>query len=95
MANIELSNKDRKRLKAVLDNDSNAEKRIRAHIILLLADGWSIRGGIQGLYINDLALASEQIATTGPVRPNSPIVVLQNMGSTVYWGGFLGMEYNF
>lgn len=79
------------------DETDNAAFASEARISLsyYLADGWSIRGGLQGLYVSDIALASEQVATSGPVRPNSPIIVLQNMGTTMYWGGFLGMEYSF
>jgi hypothetical protein len=79
------------------DESDNAAvaSEVRVSLSYYLADGWSIRGGVQGMHMSDIALASEQVATTGPVLPNSPIIVLQNTGSVVYWGGFLGMEYSF
>ena len=77
------------------DDDIAFASEARLAVTYQLPSGWSIRGGYQGVYINDVALAGEQLPTTGPLIFASPIFVQQNLGSVSYHGGFLGMEYNF
>jgi hypothetical protein len=77
------------------DDDVAFGTEARLTVTYQLPSGWSIRGGYQGVYLNDVALAGEQVPTTGPVIFTSPIFVQQNLGNVIYHGGFLGVEYNF
>ena len=40
---LDITKQDRKRLKDIYDTSKNADHRIRAHAVLLAADGWSER----------------------------------------------------
>jgi hypothetical protein len=90
------------RSNAGVNNDGGDEtddiafgSELRIAVKYQLPSGWTIRGGYQTVYLNDVALASEQVATSGPVIFASPIFVPQNLGNVTYHGGFLGIEYSF
>lgn len=52
--------------------------------------GWAIRGGYQLLWIEGVALASDQIAVSDP---NAGTATVDTSGSPFYHGAFVGLEY--
>lgn len=55
-----------------------------------LSRGWAIRGGYQLLWIEGVALASDQVAVSDP---DNGLATVDTSGSPFYHGAFVGLEF--
>jgi hypothetical protein len=53
---------------------------------------WSLRGGYQLLWLQGVALASDQVAVSDPVRGTATV---NTNGAPFYHGAVFGLEFNY
>ena len=59
---------------------------------------WTLRGGLQALFLDGVALAPSNFNTEPPAGPFGPLATsrvpfLNDNGNVFYWGFFGGVEY--